>query len=165
MKQKPFRNHARAIRICALPFAALFAVSASAANVSWNGAADAVWSTGENWVGGVAPVATDVAVFDAGSSANLTTALGADFSIQGLRITTPGGLITIGAGNLLTLGAGGIDMSAASQNLLLNALVALGVDQSWNVTNGRTLTAPGQPGGPGQSPGQRQRSAPHQAER
>ncbi len=118
-------------------------MSATAANVSWNGATDAVWSTGGNWVGGVAPVTSDVAVFDAGSSANLTTALGADFSIQGLRITTPGGLITIGAGNLLTLGAGGIDMSAASQNLLLNALVALGVDQSWNVTNGRTLTANG----------------------
>ena len=126
-----------------MPFAALFAVSPTAANVSWNGATDAVWSTGGNWVGGVAPVTSDVAVFDAGSSANLTTALGADFSIQGLRITTPGGLITIGAGNLLTLGAGGIDMSAASQNLLLNALVALGVDQSWNVTNGRTLTANG----------------------
>ena len=86
---------------------------------------------------------SDVAVFDAGSSANLTTALGADFSIAGLRITTPGGLITIGAGNLLTLGAGGIDMSAASRNLLIEALVALAADQSWNVANGRTLTANG----------------------
>ncbi len=109
MKQNPLLRYSRALRICAAPFAALFAVSASAANVSWNGAVDAVWSTGGNWAGGVAPVATDVAVFDAGSSANLTTALGADFSIAGLRITTPGGLITIGAGNLLTLGAGGID--------------------------------------------------------
>ena len=143
MKQNPLLRCSRAIRICAAPFAALFAVSASAANVSWNGAADAVWSTGGNWVGGVAPVAADVAVFDAGSSANLTTALGADFSIAGLRITTPGGLITIGAGNLLTLGAGGIDMSAASQNLLIEALVALAANQSWNVANGRTLTANG----------------------
>ena len=79
MKQNPLLRCSRAIRICAAPFAALFAVSASAANVSWNGAADAVWSTGGNWVGGVAPVAADVAVFDAGSSANLTTALGAVF--------------------------------------------------------------------------------------
>ena len=143
MKQNPLLRYSRALRICAAPFAALFAVSATAANISWNGATDAVWSTGGNWVGGLAPVATDVAMFNAGSNANLTTALGADFSIQGLRITTPGGLITIGAGNLLTLGVGGIDMSAASQNLLIEALVALAADQSWNVANGRTLTANG----------------------
>ena len=143
MKQNPLLRYSRALRICAAPFAALFAVSATAANISWNGATDAVWSTGGNWVGGLAPVATDVAMFNAGSNANLTTALGADFSIAGLKITTPGGLITIGAGNLLTLGAGGIDMSAASQNLLIEALVALAADQSWNVANGRTLTANG----------------------
>ena len=143
MKTKPSLIIHHGIRICALPLAALFAVPVSAANISWNGATDAVWSTGGNWVGGIAPVATDVAVFDATSVANLSTTLGADRTIQGLRITTPIGLITIGAGNLLTLGAGGIDMSAASQNLLLNALVALAADQSWNVAAGRTLTANG----------------------
>ena len=131
------------IRICAVPFASLFAVSATAANISWTGATDAVWSTGGDWVGGVTPTSGDVVVFDAGSVANLNTTLGTNFSIQGLKITTPGGLITIGGGNTLTLGAGGIDMSAASQDLLLNALMALSADQSWNVAAGRTLTANG----------------------
>ena len=130
-------------RICALPFAAMFAMDASGANISWNGAVDGVWSTGGDWVGGVAPLAGDVAVFDAGSVANLTTTMGVDRTVLGLRITTPGGLITIGGANTLTLGAGGIDMSAASQNLLINALLALAADQSWNVGAGRTLTVNG----------------------
>ena len=133
-------RHSRAAFFCAVPFAALFAVSASAANISWTGATDGVWSTGGDWTGGVAPAAADVAVFDAGSTANLKTTLGANFSIQGLRIMTPGGLITIGAGNTLTLGSGGIDMSSASQDLLINALLALAADQTWNVGAGRTLT-------------------------
>lgn len=143
MKQKSLLHTKRITHICALPFAALFAVSASAANISWNGATDAVWSTGSNWVGGVAPIATDVAVFDAASTVNLKTTLGADFSILGLKITTPGGLVTIGGANALTLGAGGIDMSGASQDLLLNALLTLAGNQSWNVGAGRTLTANG----------------------
>ncbi len=143
------RSSARAFRICALPFAAMFAVSATAANVSWTGATDAVWSTGGNWVGGVAPTAGDVAVFDASSVANLSNTLGVDRTILGLKIVTPGGLITIGAGNLLTLGAGGIDMSAASQNLVLNALLALAADQSWNVADGRALTLNGTLSGTG----------------
>ncbi len=136
------RRH-REIRFCALPFAALFAVSASASNISWTGTTDALWSTGGDWVGGVAPTAADVAFFDAGSTANLSNTLGADFSIQGLRITTPGGLITIGGVNSLALGAGGIDMSSASQNLVLDAMVALAANQSWNVGAGRTLTMNG----------------------
>ena len=143
MIQKAHWRYSRGVRICALPFAALFAVSAAAANISWTGATDAVWSTGGDWVGGVAPATADVAVFDVGSVTNLNTTLGADRTILGLRITTPSGLITIGGANTLTLGAGGIDMSAASQNLLLNALVALAADQSWNVAAGRTLTANG----------------------
>ncbi len=143
MKMIPSSHIRRSLRICAVPFAALFAVSATAANISWNGSADAVWSTGGNWVGGVAPVAADTAVFDASSTANLPNTLGSNFSIQGLKITTPGGLITIGAGNMLTLGSGGIDMSGATQNLVLNALVALAANQSWDVANGRTLTANG----------------------
>ena len=141
MKKKPSLLSHRAIRICALPFAALFAVSATAANISWSGATDAVWSTGGNWVGGVAPVAADVAVFDAGSMANLNTSLGTNFSVLGLKVTSPSGAVTIAGGNTLTLAGGGIDMSAASQDMTVSVLMALAADQSWDVAAGRTLTA------------------------
>ena len=140
MKPRSTQLRHRAIRICAVPFAALFAVSASAADISWNGATNAVWSTGGNWVGGVAPIATDVAVFNASSTANLSTTLGADFSIQGLKITTPTGLITIGGANTLTLGAGGIGLNVALQDLQLNALVALAAEQSRHAMFDQTLT-------------------------
>ena len=143
MKPIFLRRHARAIRICAVPFAALFAVGASAANISWTGATDAVWSTGGNWVGGVAPAPADTAVFDAGSLANLTTSLGTNFSVLGLKVTSPAGAVTIAGGNTLTLAGGGIDMSAASQDLTVSALVALAANQSWDVAAGRTLTASG----------------------
>lgn len=127
-------------RICALPFAALYAISASAASISWTGATDAVWSTGTDWVGGVAPGAADVAVFDANSTSNLNTTLGADRTILGLKITTPTGLITIGGANTLTLGASGIDMSAATQDLMIQALLALAANQTWSVAANGTLT-------------------------
>ena len=140
MKPRSTQLRHRAIRICTVPFAALFAVSASGADISWNGATNAVWSTGGNWVGGVAPIATDVAVFDAGSTANLTTTLGADFTIAGLKITTPSGLITIGGANTLTLGAGGIGLNVALQDLQFNALVALAAEQSRNTMIDQTLT-------------------------
>ena len=136
MKMKPSLLRHRGIRICALPFAALFAVSASAANVSWNDEADAVWSTGENWAGGFLPVATDAAVFDAGS----TTNPGTNFSIQSLEITTPEGLITIGGlTNTLRLGSGGIGVNVALQDLQLNALVTLAAGQTRNGVGGEAL--------------------------
>ena len=140
MKPRSTQLRHRAIRICTVPFAALFAVSASGADISWNGATNAVWSTGGNWVGGVAPTTTDVAVFNASSTANLSTTLGADFSIAGLKITTPSGLITIGGANTLTLGAGGIGLNVALQDLQFNALVALAAGQSRHAMIDQTLT-------------------------
>ena len=140
MKMKPSLLRHRGIRICALPFAALFAVSASAANVSWTCATDAVWSTGGNWAGGVAPATVDTAVFEAGLLSNSTASLGTDFSIQSLEITTTEGLITIARANALTLCAGGMGLNVALQDLQLNALVALGAWQSRNVTAEQTLT-------------------------
>ena len=143
MRKKSRSHTSGVVRICALPFAALFAVSVSAANISWSGATDAVWSTGGDWVGGVVPGAADVAVFDSNSTANLNTTLGVDRTILGLQITTPTGLVTIGGASKLTLGASGIDMSAASQNLVLDALLAMSANQSWNVGAGRTLMVNG----------------------
>ncbi len=113
---------------------------------------DALWSTAADWVGNAVPGTADVAVFDANSTANLNTTLGVDRTILGLQITTPAGLVTIGGASKLTLGASGIDMTAASQNLVLDALLAMSANQSWNVGAGRTLMVNGVVSGTNVSP-------------
>ena len=97
-----------------------------------------------SWVGGVPPGSGDVAVWDSTVQNNLTKTLGASASWGGIQFLNPGGLVTVGAdGNTLTLGASGIDLSDATTNLTLSNPVILGANQSWNVTNGQTLTVGG----------------------
>jgi len=96
---------------------------------------------GTSWVGGTAPGAGNVAVWDSTVTAANTVALGANTSWAGILVTNPGGAVNISAGNTLTLGASGIDLSGATANLTISSSLALGGgDQAWNVTNGRVLT-------------------------
>ncbi len=89
-----------------------------------------------SWVGTGVPGASDTAVWDSTVTSANNAALGADTSWLGVRILSPGGLVTIGTGaNILTLGTGGIDMSLATQSLYLNgANTSVGANnQVWNV--------------------------------
>jgi autotransporter-associated beta strand protein len=99
-----------------------------------------------SWVGGVVPGAADTAVWDSTVSGANTTVLDANLSWLGLRVTSPGGAVTINS-NLtaatLTLGAGGMDLGTASQNLTFNPRVNLSANQTWNVGTGRSLTING----------------------
>jgi fibronectin-binding autotransporter adhesin len=97
-----------------------------------------------SWVTAV-PTAADIAVWNSTVTGANTVALGANLTFGGLQIVNPGGAVTLAAGNTLTLGAGGIDMSAATQNLTLNAGVstAAGTSQQWSVASGRQLTVGG----------------------
>jgi fibronectin-binding autotransporter adhesin len=98
---------------------------------------------GGSWVGGTPAGSANVAVWDHTVQVNTTKALGANLSWAGIKILDPAALVTISAGNTLTLGASGIDLSAATNGLTLSAPVVLGANQTWNVTNGLTLTAGG----------------------
>lgn len=98
---------------------------------------------GSSWVGAVAPSAADVAVWGNTVLSANTTLLGGNLSWQGIRIASPGGLVTINSGNTLTLGSAGIDMTAATQNLVFNNAVLLGAPQTWEMQAGRTLTMTG----------------------
>jgi fibronectin-binding autotransporter adhesin len=106
-----------------------------------------LYNDGLSWVGGIAPLASDVGVWDNNntsvSAANLTNLLGADLSWQGMRIATVSAPVQVSAGNNLTLGSAGIDMSAAAQNLALSNTVTIGAAQSWNAASGRTIAAGG----------------------
>jgi autotransporter-associated beta strand protein len=98
---------------------------------------------GTSWVGGTPAGSGDVALWNNVVQANPAKSLGADTSWAGIQILDPALPITINAGNTLTLGASGIDMSRATNGLTLACPIVLGAGQTWNVTNGLTLTASG----------------------
>ncbi|MCU0747994.1 MAG: autotransporter-associated beta strand repeat-containing protein, partial [Akkermansiaceae bacterium] len=88
-----------------------------------------------------------IAVWNSTVTGANSSALGASLSWEGIKITDPGGAITVthSSAQTLTLGASGIDMSAATQNLNLlssDAAVnlAIGANQTWNIASSRTLT-------------------------
>ncbi|MFO1487823.1 MAG: autotransporter-associated beta strand repeat-containing protein [Verrucomicrobiota bacterium] len=97
-----------------------------------------------SWVGGLAPNAASIAVWDSTVTSANTVSLGANLSWNGVMITNPAGPVTISAGNTLTLGASGIDLSQATQNLTINSGLSLAAgNQNWGVASGRTLTVAG----------------------
>ena len=110
------------------------------------------------WSGGVVPTFLDVALWNNTVTSANTVLLGANLTWGGIRIANPAGAVTISAGNTLMLLGSGIDMSAATQDLTINAGVALGSTtngsfaQTWNVASGRTLTVSTVPVPPHRAP-------------
>lgn len=100
---------------------------------------------GGSWLFGVAPTASDIAIWDSTVAAANTTVLGANANWGGIQILNPGGPVTINTGNSLTFGATttDIDMSAAAADLTLNCDLVLGAANVWDVANSRTLTVGG----------------------
>src|SRR4051812_15006745 len=125
-----------------------------------------ILNLGSSWVGGVAPGAGEVAIFD--NTLSLTTssnlaapaALNADFSILGIKVGTPLGGPTLGQavnqnGILISnaagvtpsliLGSAGIDLSDATNSVPLGVQtkVLISADQTWNVADvSSRITAP-----------------------
>jgi len=98
---------------------------------------------GSSWVGGAAPNAGQVAKWDSTVTGASSVLLGADLSYRGMIISDPGGTVTIGGANSLSTDMLGINMSAATADLLLGNANLILKDYAcavWNVTGGRTLT-------------------------
>ena len=114
-----------------------------AGSPTWTGASSTSWATAGNWSPSGVPAALAPIIFNAASTANLNTVLNQDFSIVSLSVTNPTGPVAIGGANTLTINAGGIDLSAANQDVTITAPVILGLTQTWNVTNTRTLNVGG----------------------
>ena len=111
-----------------------------AATIYKNDNADALNLT-TSWSGDIVPGVNDIATWNSTVTTANSTVLGADLAWNGIAITDPGGLVTIGAGNTLTLGRAGIDMSFASQGLTISSnLTTAAGNQTWNVATGQTLT-------------------------
>jgi autotransporter-associated beta strand protein len=143
---------------------ALGAPGAHAANIS-KAAGTGALNVGGSWVGGTAPGAGDIAVFD--SNLTLTAQPQVIFGgnliwggiivtnpVKGATSTTNGLMIgTSSAGNTsvanLTLGnssltnGGGIDMSSAVTPLYIGANITLAANQTWNVDEANSsITTP-----------------------
>ena len=114
MKTQTLNNKStrRAIRICAIPFAALLAVSASAANLTWdNGASTGLWNTtdanfGGLWTNGNTAVFGGAASSTIDISTSGISATGVTFNQTGDTITGSGGSLTLASGNIITVGSG-----------------------------------------------------------
>ena len=89
------------------------------------------------------PTSADIAQWTSTVTTANSPILGADLSWHGLKIVSPGGLVTLAAGNTLTIGASGIDLSTATQNLTLNSGLTLQGKQSWQAAASRTLDVAG----------------------
>ncbi len=101
-------------------------------------------SSGSSWVGGIAPGADDVALWDGetAGSGNWTYGLGADAAWGGIRFTNAvSGLTVTNDGHTLTLGAGGLDLSGVTSSGYISHLhlpLALAAPQTWKGGAGAT---------------------------
>jgi fibronectin-binding autotransporter adhesin len=95
-----------------------------------------------SWTTGIVPGPGNIAPWDSTVTAANTVALGAATTWQGIRITDPGGPVTIDGPETLTLGAAPIDLdlAVAAADLTLNAPLAAGATQVWDVAASRLLS-------------------------
>lgn len=99
----------------------------------WTGSNSGSWNNSANWVSNMIPGPGTDLTFSY-LSANLNCTLGANYSVDGLVfLATTNSAPVIGGANTLTLGAGGIDMVAGTQNVTLNAPIAIASSQTWRM--------------------------------
>lgn len=98
---------------------------------------------GSSWTSGSTPTSLDTAIWDQTVVGANVTILGSDESYLGVEILNPGGSVTINSGNTLTIGSSGIMMGSATQDFYLNNSIALGANQTWEITTSRLLDVDG----------------------
>jgi fibronectin-binding autotransporter adhesin len=93
-----------------------------------------------SWVGDVAPGIHNQALWDSTVTAANSTTLAADQQWAGVKITNPGGNVTINGSSILSLDDAGVDLTTSTRNLTINCPVQLSVPSNWSVASGRTAT-------------------------
>jgi len=97
---------------------------------------------GSSWVGLTPPGDADVALWDNTVTGANSAELGANMILDGLKIADPGGLVTIGGTNILSLdgdAALDIDMTGATQDLVIDSRVEMAGSQDYNIAAGRSV--------------------------
>ena len=136
----PLNAHIKLVTV--LMWAGLLAATALGATIDkTNNAANL--NLASSWVGGGVPGSGDVAQWSGVVTSANAVGLGANLIWAGIKLTSPGGAVTINSGNTLTLGTNGVDLSAATQDLAVNCALSLATNQTWNVATNRSLTISG----------------------
>ena len=108
------------------------------ATFTWNGGgANANWSTGGNWVGGVAPTNNGTAAIMLAGAIRLTPNVDTNWDISSLTFSNTAGAFVLG-GSALNIRAGGVTNNSANAQTVNNA-ITLATNQTWNATVG-TIT-------------------------
>lgn len=106
-------------------FASLCATAAVQADHTWTSAVDALWSTPGNWSGTAAPISTDLAIFDANSTAYLAITPTADISILGLKVVDPAGAVSIANTNSIPAPAAAVTADNGTDTFTYTAVPAI----------------------------------------
>jgi hypothetical protein len=127
MKKNAAQRTRRAIRICALPFALLVAVSASAASISWTQSNEEVWNTDINCTPSPSTEKAAVYTVIVPTKPNSKNTV---FTVSALEIPTYPGLITIRGTNSLTLNNAGMNRGYETQDFAAKAILACSENQA-----------------------------------
>lgn len=103
----------------------------------------------DSWQGAVTPGITDQAVWDATVTGPNSVNLGTNLDLGGLRVTSPGGDVTIGGAARLTLGTAGVDLSTSARSLFLDAPIHVEESAAWNIAINRLVRVAQGVGGSG----------------
>ena len=110
------------------------------ADQTWKGTSDNQWSNTGNWSGAAVPGSTDLVIYNATSTGNLSNWLASAYSVKGILFTNPAGPVSVNSASTFTSGASGINMTNATQPLTFNTAVALGASQIWVVGTNESLS-------------------------
>lgn len=98
-------------------------------------------NSGGSWVGGATPGLHNQALWNSTvTAANTAATLASNQQWAGLKITNPGGAVTLNGSSILCLDEAGVDMTASMQNLTVNCPVQLAVPAIWQIASSRTAT-------------------------
>jgi autotransporter-associated beta strand protein len=92
-----------------------------------------------SWQGGLIPGINDQALWDATVTGPNSVSLTSPLSVGGIRLTNPGGNVSINGNAALSLGIAGVDLSSSSRNLDLSTPVTLDEVANWNIASGRQV--------------------------
>lgn len=96
--------------------------------------------SGPSWTTGTPPGTADQGVWDSTVTAANSTTVTSPLAVAGLRITNPGGPVTINSAGTLTLGVAGVDLSSASRDLALSGNIVLDESAAWSIAANRLVT-------------------------
>ena len=92
-----------------------------------------------SWQGAVTPGVTDQAVWDSTITSVNSVNVGTNLEVGGLRLTSPGGDVTIGGSARLTLGTAGVDLATSTRSLFLDAAINVDEATAWNIATNRLV--------------------------